>query len=580
MADTYLTSTFKDKDRVKALGARWDAERRQWYVPAGRDLAPFAAWIPVSSGGSSTTELAVPAGVLSASTAVSVVQKGISLAQLMSGVVRAVAQAYPSAVWTRVEVTNVRLNRGAVYLELAERERDGTAIAQARGVIWPSTADEIVPAFERATGIVLGGGIKLLVRAKPTMHASFGLSLVIDAIDPEYTLGDLEARKREIRARLQREGLFERNRSLVPPWDFWAVLVLAPQGAAGLGDFQAEAKRLERWGVCRFVYVISRFQGEGAAAEMRQALLDGLAAWEAEEALPPDAVVIIRGGGAVNDLAWLNDYDLARWVCETDVPVLTGIGHERDNTLLDEVANQRFDTPSKVVAGIEQTILARVRETRAAYEAVVRTGTQAVHLLRRQVERLNALVKAQALRSTAIARSRTDELMADTRRSARDGLKAARLDSGALFGSIRTAALAQIHDAKQVLPVLVTEVKSESRRSLREARSRVRSELRTTCDRAAQSVRRAREDAGAEMQEAGWSARRIVQSSMNRAEALIREITGQGPEKTLRRGFAIVRGPNRVPLTSAGATKTATAIEIEFYDGTVPARPVGEENQG
>jgi len=580
MSDTYLISSFKDKDRVKALGARWDAERRQWYVPAGRDLAPFASWLTASSGQPSSSQLVVPGGEDGASTALTVPQKGISLAQLIAGVVQAVAKAYPMAVWTRVEVTSVRVNRGALYLELAERERDGTAIAQARGIIWSSTADEIVPAFERATGVVLGGGIKLLVRARPTMHASFGVSLVIDAIDPEYTLGDLEARKREIRSRLQREGLFERNRSLPPPWDFRAVLVLAPQGAAGLGDFQAEATRLERWGVCRFVYVSSRFQGEGAAAEMRRSLQEGLAAWNAGQPQPPDAIVIIRGGGAVNDLAWLNDYDLARCVCEMDAPVLTGIGHERDNTLLDEVANQRYDTPSKVIAGVEQTILARAREAKAAYVVVVKSSTQAAHLLRRHVERLDALVKARAMRTTAAARSRTSELMADARRLARGSLEKVRLESEARFGSIRTSALAQVEATKQVLPVLLTEIKSESRQRLREARARVRSDVRTTFDRVAQSVRRARADTHAEMLDAGRSARRIVQSSMSRVEALMRETAGQGPEKTLRRGFAIVRGPDRAPLTSAAAAGNAAVIRIEFHDGTVPARPVGEESQG
>lgn len=169
--------------------------------------------------------------------------------------------------------------------------------------------------------------------------------------DPDYTLGDLEARKREIRERLQREGLFELNRQLPTPWDYNLVLVVAPEGGAGLGDFQAEARRIEAFGICRFVYVHSRFQGDGAAAEIRTALLGAMERMAGDGSLP-DAVAIIRGGGAINDMAWLNDYALVRTVCELEVPVLTGIGHERDNTVLDEVANIRFDTPSKVIAGI------------------------------------------------------------------------------------------------------------------------------------------------------------------------------------------------------------------------------------
>ncbi|MDP3639534.1 MAG: exodeoxyribonuclease VII large subunit, partial [Azonexus sp.] len=187
-----------------------------------------------------------------------------------------------------------------------------------------------------------------MVRAKPVFKAQYGFSIEIDAIDPEYTLGDLEARKREIRTRLQQEGIYDANKKLSSPWDFNAVLVVAPQGAAGLGDFQAEATRLERFGICRFVYATSRFQGEGAANEIKQALQSALQHWRDSAMSTPDAVVIIRGGGAVNDLAWLNDYELAKHICTMKIPVLTGIGHERDNTILDEVSNIRFDTPSKV----------------------------------------------------------------------------------------------------------------------------------------------------------------------------------------------------------------------------------------
>ncbi|UUZ66199.1 hypothetical protein LP417_34780 (plasmid) [Polaromonas sp. P1-6] len=142
-------------------------------------------------------------------------------------------------------------------------------MAKANAVIWQSTANTILPEFRRATGAQLAPGIKLLVRARPVFKAQYGFSLEIDAIDPEYTLGDLEARKREIRARLQAEGVFTANKQVPAPWDFNAVLVIAPEGGAGLGDFQAEANRLETLGICRFTYAFSRFQGEGAARETR-----------------------------------------------------------------------------------------------------------------------------------------------------------------------------------------------------------------------------------------------------------------------------------------------------------------------
>lgn len=221
MPDTYLTTAYKDREQVKALGARWDPVRKQWYVGEGRDLAPFATWLPTglpvqASGAPTSQATALTSASRPTGTGLAVAQTGIGLSQLLAGVAQAVAQAYKAGVWTRVEVVKADLQKGAVRLELAERDSGGNLLAQARAVIWADAANQIVPAFEQATGVVLGAGIKLLVRARPTAHALYGMSLVIDAIDPAFTLGDLEAKKREIRTRLQREGLFDAKRSLVP----------------------------------------------------------------------------------------------------------------------------------------------------------------------------------------------------------------------------------------------------------------------------------------------------------------------------------------------------------------------------
>ena len=297
--------------------------QKQWFVPEGQDLTAFSNWLAEGSALTSQTGVAVSPV---AGTAVAVVQKGVSLSQLLSGVNQAVAQAYKAGVWTLVEVVELRTNAGHVFMGVSERDARGVVLAKTSAVIWQSTANTILPAFERATGVQLAPGIKLLVRARPVFKAQHGFTLEIDAIDSEYTLGDLEARKREIRDRLQAEGVFGANKQLAAPWDFNAVLVVAPEGGAGLGDFQAEAQRLEAFGLCRFTYALSRFQGEGAAREICDCLQAALSAWPAGvDQL--DAVVIIRGGGAVNDLAWLNDYDLARLICDCPIPVLTGIGH-------------------------------------------------------------------------------------------------------------------------------------------------------------------------------------------------------------------------------------------------------------
>ena len=410
MAKTYLTVSFNEKNAAKALGARWDPDQRQWYVPEGRELAPFSSWLPE---GSSNAVAAVTADLTSLSTAgteLAVRKRGVSLSQLLAGVSQAVAHAYKAGVWTMVEVVELRPFDGHVFLGICERDAKGALLAKSSAVIWQSTANSILPEFERATGAQLASGIKLLVRARPVFKPQHGFTLEIDAIDSEYTLGDLEARKREIRERLQVEGVFATNKQLPAPWDFNAVLVVAPEGGAGLGDFQAEANRLERFGVCHFTYAYSRFQGEGAAREICNALQGALAAWAAKFAEKPDAVVIIRGGGAVNDLAWLNDYDLARFICDLPIPVMTGIGHERDSTVLDEVANTKFDTPSKVIAGIEQAIFKRVSEVKANFEQFTHRASWIIQTVKAAVSALDVTVRGEAIRHLAQGKQATAEL--------------------------------------------------------------------------------------------------------------------------------------------------------------------------
>ena len=560
MSATYLQVPFRDKDSAKALGARWDPGQRQWYVPAGRELAPFAAWLPAGlleaaqplSPGGLASAVAAPALIPSAFADEPAVSEppaaysshaspglqrpsGISLSQLLAGVSRRVSQSCSAGIWTLVEVLDARLRNGHVYLELSERDASGQVLAKANAMIWASNASRILPEFERATGATLGPGIKLLVRARPVFKPQYGFSLELDAIDSRYTLGDLEARKREIRERLPREGLHARQKQLAPPWDYRQLLVIAPEGGAGLGDFQAEAARLQRHGVCRFDYAYSRFQGEGAAADIRHVLLAALQGLG--QVRRPDAVVIIRGGGAVNDLAWLNDYELARSCCELELPLLTGIGHERDSTLLDEVAQQCFDTPSKVIAGIEQQIVRRAAEARAHFETVARLGQR------------------------CIAQARSDAQQAEAQ--------------------VRLLAQRQLDAARYRVPAAWSEVQVQARQALRQAREQSRLRLQQLGERAAALTRRASDSSAQAMQQVDSGSRQALRQAGESARALMREIAGQGPDKTLARGFAIVRdaGSGRV-LQRAAELKAGQALQIQFHDGQRPAQASGSAAPG
>ena len=570
MANTFIDVPFKEKDEAKALGARWDVGAKKWYVPEGKDLMPFSAWLPAGSI-SVATAIKAPSSELALvdsaeTTDLAANKKGISLSQLLAGVAQVVAQAYRSGVWTIVEVVEVRGRNGHVFLELSERNADGNVLATARASIWANTASKILPEFERATGASLAPGIKLLVRAKPVFKAQYGFGIEIDAIDPEYTLGDLEARKREIRTRLKQDGVIDANKRLPAPWDYNAVLVIAPQGAAGLGDFQAEAQRLEYFGICRFVYAHSRFQGEGAPQEIRQVLLAALERWSG--ALP-DAVVIIRGGGPVNDLAWLNDYELAKTLCTMPCPVLTGIGHERDNTILDEVAHTRFDTPSKVIGGIEQVIRKRVAETKGSFEHVVAHANRAVNATRANAEQRFAAIQSGTTRQLGSARQQTTEVMNELRLSATNTLHEAKQASRHFMTEVRHEAHQGLADIQRQVPSLMAEIRTEAASVLNTARTVTAIRLDDIRDRTGWDLVHSRESIQLGLRDVATYAQRTLVDAKLTSMGLFREIAGQGPEKTLGRGFAIVRNTEGMPITSHSEVKARTTLDIEFRDGHV-----------
>ena len=567
MTRQYLDVPYRSKDAAKGLGARFDGSVKRWYVEAGVDLAPFAAWLPAEAATAAPTHrtMALPDGAVSE---LVVSKRGISLSQLLSGVATAVARAFPESIWTLVEVSEASVRNGHVYLDLSERDSQGQLIAKARGMLWARTAARIMPEFERATGAVVGAGIKLLVRARPVFNGAYGFNLDIEAIDADYTLGDLEARKNEIRVRLREEGVFDRNRLLTPPWDYRAILVVAPQDAAGLGDFRKEAQRLERFGLCRFVYAHSRFQGEGAAAQIVGTATQALAALR-----DCDALVIIRGGGAVNDLAWLNDYLLARFICGVDVPVLTGIGHERDKTLPDEVAHLCFDTPSKVIAGIEQHIRRRAQEARHAWETVLGAGMQATRGARLALERRDAQVRTEAL--DHLARARRDSI------AARNGIAtdavhlvhAASRRSLALLNDIRLNSARDVAQARQRTPALMASIRGDAMLGLSKGKSLSQAACNLVVDRGALATRLASGDIKRHIRQVAEHADAEVRRGRESAQALMREIAGQGPAKTLARGFAIVRNEVGEALVSSAAASEASVLRIQFHDGAIGVLP-------
>lgn len=295
----------------------------------------------------------------------------LSLSEYLATVQEVIQLTFDGAVWVKAEIRNLSIKGGHYYLELAEKDEEShKVIASCKGTIWKFTAQKIILKFERESGIELSKDLNVLIKVKARFDPQYGFSVNIEDIDSSFTLGDIAKRYQQILLRLTEEGLLNNNKQLPVPFDIQNVLVIAPENAAGLGDFKKDADALAQAGVCHFVYHSATFQGNTASASIIQVLGSALRQWAQDYSIAPDLIVIIRGGGAVNDLAYLNDYDLAALLCKRTVPIWVGIGHEKDRTILDEIAHRSFDTPSKVIAGIRNLIVERVNEVSTALQTI------------------------------------------------------------------------------------------------------------------------------------------------------------------------------------------------------------------
>ena len=273
----------------------------------------------------------------------------LSLGALLMQVRAALTHRFPDSYWVVAEVaemTRPRQQGGHCYLTLTEPAAGAEALgftAQARATLWGSRYQQIAPAFAEATGQELRPGLRLLLRVKVTFHEQYGFSLDVLALDPSYTVGEL-ARQRLATMRLLKEkDLLERQQRLALPLGPQRLAVISSPTAAGLQDF---VRQLEE---APYDFAVTLFpatmQGESAPASIRAAL-DQLRPRRGQF----DVVVLIRGGGSKTDLLAFDEYGLAAAVASFPLPVLTGIGHERDEAVVDLVAHRSLKTPTAVAA--------------------------------------------------------------------------------------------------------------------------------------------------------------------------------------------------------------------------------------
>ena len=317
--------------------------------------------------------------------------KTITLYELNSLVRQTIEIGLPKSYWVEAEISELRENGGHCYLELIEKDkRYNTPIAKASARCWRQTWGMVKPYFENTTGQQLRAGMKVLIEVYAQFHEAYGFSWIISDIDPNYTLGDMARKRQEIIKRLKEEGVFDLNKQLDLPLFSQRIAVISSKSAAGYGDFANQLYGNQYGYYFEAELFAATMQGE----DVERSIIKALNAIN-DRCDDFDCVVIIRGGGATSDMSGFDALELAENVANFPLPIITGIGHDRDECILDMVSHTRVKTPTAAAALLIDNLHTAERRIDDARQRIANLMSRKMEVeklrLSRLAERLPAL---------------------------------------------------------------------------------------------------------------------------------------------------------------------------------------------
>ena len=317
-----------------------------------------------------------------------------SLYALNALVHEAVSNALPDEYWVEAELAECRERNGHCYMELVEKdERSNSPIAKASAKCWRQTWTLLHATFLRATGQPLRAGMKVLLRVYPQFHEAYGFSWIVSDIDPTYTIGDLARRRQEIIKTLKAQGVFDLQRELRLSPFAQRIAVISAESAAGYGDFCRQLLDNEYNLLFHTELFPAIMQGERVEQSVIQALnlinnrIDDF-----------DAVVIIRGGGATSDMSGFDTLPLAENVANFPLPIITGIGHDRDECVLDMVSHTRVKTPTAAATLLITHLCNTLQQVADAENVIAHYALDRLQRHRLQLEHITTLLPHLAQR--------------------------------------------------------------------------------------------------------------------------------------------------------------------------------------
>ena len=332
-------------------------------------------------------------------------EKFHSLLELNQMVRETIECEMPDEYWVEAELSECRELRGHCYMELIQKdERTATPVAKSPAKCWANKWAVIRPYFERTTGQQLHAGMKVLLKVYAQFHEAYGFSWIVTDINPEYTLGDMARKRQEIIRQLKAEGVFDLQKELTLPPFCQHIAVISSQTAAGYGDFCNQLSDNPYGFQFQTQLFPAIMQGEGVEQSIIAALEKIYSLTSSFSPLTSkfDCVVIIRGGGATSDMSGFDTLALAENVANFPLPIITGIGHERDESILDMISHTRVKTPTAAAAFLIEHLKEVLDVINGSQELITRYAQQKLSMLHSQltivseaIPRLFSIVKTR-----------------------------------------------------------------------------------------------------------------------------------------------------------------------------------------
>ena len=314
--------------------------------------------------------------------------KTLSLSELNSLVADVINTTMSRSYWVEAELSEVRENRGHCYMELIEKnENSNVPIARASAKCWSNIWSAIKPYFIRITGQQIRAGMKVMLQVHAQFHPQYGFSWIVDDINPEYTMGDMMRKRQEIIRQLKEEGVYDLQKELSLPLFAQRIAVISSATAAGYGDFCNQLENNELGLYFHVELFPTIMQGDNVESSII-ASLNQINNREEEF----DCVVIIRGGGATADLSGFDTLGLAENVANFPLPIITGIGHERDESILDMVSYQRVKTPTAAAAYLINHLTSTLIRVESAQSTIIDYVKKALEIENMRIKHIGAQI--------------------------------------------------------------------------------------------------------------------------------------------------------------------------------------------